>query len=90
MAGRGLLTLPCCSLTPVAVHDHGDQLAAGAAKLGVNLIPGSKFFAGGGSFPDNAGPVRNHVRLSYSYATPEQIDEGVARLDKVYQSLSSR
>ena len=71
-------------------HVDGDQLAAGAAALSVNLIPGSKFFAGTGSFPGNAGPARNHIRLSYSYATPEQIDEGVARLAMAYRSLGGR
>ena len=73
------LTLPA--------HVDGDRLAAGAAELAVNIIPGSKFFAGAGSFPGNGGPPRNHVRLSYSYATPEQIDAGVARLATVYRSL---
>jgi 2-aminoadipate transaminase len=76
------LTLPA--------HVDGDRMAAGAAELGVNLIPGSKFFAGSGGFPENAGPPRNHIRLSYSYATPEQIDEGVARLATVYRSLGGR
>lgn len=68
----------------------GDRMAAGAAELGVNLIPGSKFFAGSGGFPGNAGPPRNHIRLSYSYATPAQIDEGVARLATVYKSLGGQ
>ncbi|MGY4395746.1 2-aminoadipate transaminase [Sphingomonas sp. UYAg733] len=62
----------------------GDALATDAAARGVNLIPGSKFFASSG---DTATP-RNHIRLSYSYATPEQIDEGVRRLAISYRTIA--
>lgn len=65
----------------------GDAFAARAAAAGVNLIPGSKFFAVGGGFPANAAAPRHHVRLSYSYATPAQIDEGVRRLAAVYEAV---
>ena len=62
----------------------GDAIAVRAAQAGVNLIPGSKFFAGGGAaFPSNRDSGRNHIRLSFSYATPEQIDEGISRLAAV-------
>jgi 2-aminoadipate transaminase len=70
------LTLPA--------HVDGDAFAARAAEAGVNLIPGSKFYADAGSFPRNRGAARNHVRLSYSFATLEQIDEGVGRLGRIY------
>ena len=59
----------------------GDAFAARAAAAGVNFIPGSKFFAGDADVP------RNHIRLSYSYATPEQIDEGLGRLAAVYEAV---
>lgn len=69
----------------------GDALAARAAQAGVNLIAGSKFFAGAANpFPSNRKVPRNHIRLSYSYATPEQIDEGVRRLAAVYEPLGCR
>jgi 2-aminoadipate transaminase len=61
----------------------GDAIAVRAAEAGVNLIPGSKFFAGGATYPSNRTPPRNHIRLSFSYATPEQIDEGISRLAAV-------
>ena len=67
----------------------GDAFAARAATAGVNLIAGSKFFAGADArFPSNRPVPRNHVRLSYSYATPEQIDEGVRRLAAVYSPVA--
>ena len=56
-----------------------DDLAARAFKEGVSVIAGSLFFA-------NDAP-RNYLRLSYSYATPEQIDEGIKRLASAYHSM---
>lgn len=68
-------------------HMDGDDFAIRAAAAGVNLIPGSKFFAGGGaSRSGSSQPPRNHIRLSYSYATPEQIDEGMRRLASIYRA----
>ncbi|MDT9600327.1 aminotransferase-like domain-containing protein [Sphingosinicella rhizophila] len=68
----------------------GDAFAAQAAAAGVNLIAGSKFFASaGGAFPRNMISPKNHVRLSYSYATPEQIDEGVSRLARIYEPVAA-
>ncbi len=75
----------------VTLPDHvdGDALAARAAAASVNLIAGSKFFAGADArFPSNRPVPRNHIRLSYSYATPEQIDEGVRRLAAVYSPVA--
>lgn len=60
----------------------GDELARRAAGEGVTVIPGSSFFAG----PDHP---RNHVRLAYSHASPEGIDEGVQRLARAYASMTS-
>jgi 2-aminoadipate transaminase len=50
----------------------GDAVAACAASNGVAIIPGSKFYA-------NPGP-KHQVRLAYSHATHEEIDEGVRRV----------
>jgi len=50
----------------------------------------SKLFArgaGAGAHPSARTPL-NHVRLSYSFATPEQIHEGVRRLAQVYSSIA--
>jgi 2-aminoadipate transaminase len=69
-------------------HADGDAVAARAAEQGVNLIPGSTFFATpAGGHPDNRTPPRNHIRLSYSYATPAEIERGVAKLGAVYREL---
>jgi 2-aminoadipate transaminase len=65
---------------------EGDVFAARAAEAGVNLIAGSKFFANGGTYPSNRGGGRNHVRLSYSFASVEQIDDGVQRLGRIYRA----
>ncbi len=62
----------------------GDLLAARAHEAGVHLIAGSRFFAA-----QKAPPPRNHIRLSYSYTTPEQIEVGVRRLGAVYRDLVS-
>lgn len=61
-------------------HVDSDIVAKLAAERGVNIIPGSKFFALGNGCPSNRSTARNHIRLSYSYATLEEIDEGIIRL----------
>lgn len=66
-------------------HVDGDLLAARAHDAGVHLIAGSRFFAAQG-----AAAPRNHIRLSFSYTTPAQIDEGIGRLGAVYRGLGSR
>jgi 2-aminoadipate transaminase len=50
----------------------GDAVAACAASNGVAIIAGSKFFA-------NPGP-KHHVRLAFSHASHDEIDEGVRRV----------
>jgi 2-aminoadipate transaminase len=60
-------------------HVDGDQVAQCAAALGVNIIPGSRFFAR----DPRRGTTCNYIRLSYSFATLEQIDAGVRRLADV-------
>jgi 2-aminoadipate transaminase len=59
----------------------GDELARRAAQAGVNIIAGSRFYATGGR---QVSPC-NHIRLSYSFASPEQIDLGIRRLADVYR-----
>ena len=63
----------------------GDLLAEQAAAAGVHLIAGSRFFA----VQDDATP-RNHIRLSFSYTTPAQIDDGIQRLGTVYRKMTAQ
>jgi 2-aminoadipate transaminase len=65
----------------------GNVLASRAADAGVHIIPGMKFFAG--TDERLRAGARHHVRLSYSYATFEQIDDGIERLARIYESLSA-
>lgn len=68
----------------------GDAIAARAAAAGVNVIAGSKFFATPDRpYPANAPLPCNHLRLSFSYATVDQIDEGVRRLAAVYEPVAA-
>lgn len=75
-------------LTLPAAMD-GDELARRAAARGVNIIPGTKFFAGPEGYPRNQGARRNAIRLSYSFANPDEIEEGVARLGEAYASMAA-
>ncbi len=68
---------------PAAVD--GDLLAQRAAAAGVHLIAGSRFFA----VQDDHTP-RNHIRLSFSYTTPAQIDDGIQRLGIVYRAMTGQ
>jgi 2-aminoadipate transaminase len=68
----------------------GDALALAAARTGVNIIPGTRFFVQPGDVPWRDHTLaRNHIRLSYSFATLEQIDEGVRRLASVCRTQSA-
>lgn len=70
-------------------HIDGDVIAQRAAEIGVNIIPGSRFFVPRADAPRRERAfARNHIRLSYSFATLEQIDEGVQRLASVYRAQS--
>jgi 2-aminoadipate transaminase len=55
-----------------------DALFKFAGELGVAFVKGTDFLIEGGE---------NTLRLAYSGVTPEQIDEGVARLAEAFQSL---
>jgi len=65
----------------------GSRLAALAEEEGVTVIPGRKFFADDRAFPQNSAAPTNHVRLAFSHAAPEEIDEGVRRLATAYGRL---
>jgi 2-aminoadipate transaminase len=68
----------------------GDVLAQRALAEGVNVIPGSKFFAGQFvDYPRNQTTPKNNVRLAFSHAGPDEIDEGVTRLARAYAGLRS-
>jgi DNA-binding transcriptional MocR family regulator len=55
-----------------------DALFTAAGERGVAFVKGTDFLLEGG---------RNTMRLAYSGVTPEQIEEGVARLADAYRSL---
>jgi 2-aminoadipate transaminase len=59
---------------------NGDELAAAANLSGVTIIAGSRFYAGGAA-------RRHQIRVAYSHATHDEIDEGVKRLASAYRSL---
>ena len=60
----------------------GNEVARRAADKSVNVLAGSKFFAG------PAGESRNDtMRLAYSHATLQEIDDGIGRLSQIVHSL---
>jgi 2-aminoadipate transaminase len=61
----------------------GDAVARAASEGGVTVIAGSKFFA-----RTDLGPRLNHLRLAYSHATPDEIDEGVRRLANAFRTIA--
>ena len=62
----------------------GDALARRAADAGVIVIAGSRFFANGGG--DQRG---RFIRVAFSHAGLDEIDEGVRRLASAYHSLGT-
>jgi DNA-binding transcriptional MocR family regulator len=62
---------------PTGTDVHAMHRAA--AELGVAFVEGSDFLLEGG---------QNTLRLAYAGVTPEEIDEGVARLAAAYRSLA--
>jgi 2-aminoadipate transaminase len=63
----------------------GDELTLAAHDAGVTIIPGSKFFARAGAA---GGHPTNHVRLAFSHAAHDEIDEGVRRLAFALASIA--
>ncbi len=53
------------------------SLARDAVEAGVAYVPGEAFYSDGGG--------ADGLRLSYSIATPEQIETGIARLGTILQ-----
>lgn len=68
------LTLPA--------HVTGDALAERAQRLGVHIIPASKFYA------TKRRDGQNHARLTYSFPGLEQIDEGIRRLAQALRTVT--
>lgn len=62
-----------------------EKLALRAFQEKVGIIPGAKFFAGKG--PKGEGAPTNHIRLCYSHAEPEEIEEGIRRLARAVRSM---
>ena len=62
----------------------GDALTRRASEAGVTVLAGSKFFA-----RSDVGHPRNHVRLAYSHANLDEIDEGIRRLAREFRTLST-
>ena len=75
---------------PLPVGVSGDELASAAAREGVFVHAGSEFYANPNRpFPDNHWLPASHVRLAYSFASLEEIDEGVTRLARAYESITA-
>ena len=73
---------------PLQVGVNGDELTSAAAREGVLIHAGSEFYAKPNqSYPDNDWPPASHIRLAYSFASLEEIDEGVTRLARAYESI---
>jgi 2-aminoadipate transaminase len=62
----------------------GDRVARAAIEAGVTVLPGSKFFAS----HDTPYP-RNHLRVAYSHATTDEVDDGIRRLATAYRSVTA-
>ncbi|HEY2376349.1 MAG TPA: PLP-dependent aminotransferase family protein [Gemmatimonadaceae bacterium] len=63
---------------------NADELATCANRAGVTVISGSRFFA-----RSDVPHPRNHVRLAFSHATHDEIDEGVRRLAGAYAAVAN-
>ncbi len=66
-------------------HINADELTKRALKEKVEVIPGSKFYAGKG--PKGLGAPTNNIRLCYSHAEPSEIQEGIRRLARAFNSM---
>jgi 2-aminoadipate transaminase len=60
---------------------HGAELLARAGEAGVTFVPGSDFhYVEGGE---------GSIRLAFSYATPDEIGEGIARLGRLVREAAA-
>lgn len=62
-------------------------LAERAAAGGVSVIAGRAFFAGKAAYADGRDEPSRYVRIAYSRANPEEIEEGIGRLTAAYRSM---
>lgn len=62
----------------------GDRLAEAASEKGVTVLPGSKFFAN-----RDVAFRKNHLRIAYSHATPDDVVDGIGRLAAAYRALNA-
>ena len=61
-----------------------DAITRSAVEGGVTVLPGSKFFA-----RNDVPHPKNHLRVAYSHATPEEIDDGIRRLATAYRTVTA-
>ena len=62
----------------------GDRVARLSLDGGVTVLAGSKFFAS----PDAPYP-KNHLRVAYSHATAEEVDNGIRMLATAYRAVTA-
>jgi len=74
---RGGFYYWCRLKEPLTAHD----LAGAAAEKSVSILPGATCMAG--------EPQDERIRLSFSYASPEEIEDGIARLSRAARRLGS-
>jgi 2-aminoadipate transaminase len=60
-----------------------DRLVRLGVDGGVTVLPGSKFFAS-----TEVPHPKNHLRIAYSHATPDEIDDGIRRLATAYRTIT--
>jgi 2-aminoadipate transaminase len=74
VGGRATWTVPEGGFFTWLELPDGDArtIAASALDEGVAVVPGPPFFSAGGG--------ERNIRLSYSQASPEGIEDGIARL----------
>ena len=63
-----------------------DKLAERGLQEKVGIISGTKFFAGPG--PKGTGAPKNYIRVCYSHATLEEINESIQRLARAMRSMN--
>jgi DNA-binding transcriptional MocR family regulator len=68
----------CRILPPVSI----EGLVAGAAEKRVSILPGSACLA--------EETIEGHLRLSFSFAPPEEIETGIARLARVVRRAAAQ
>jgi 2-aminoadipate transaminase len=66
-------------------HINADELTKRGLEEKVEIIPGSKFYAGKG--PRGLGAPTNNIRLCYSHAEPPEIEEAIKRLARAVHSM---